>query len=469
MTERAGLLRLPASIFGRMRLLLVAVFTVGTLAAMAAAWAFASAAATEAYDRLLVSAAAQISEAIQIDQGRIVAPSPDSAFETLGQATNDRFFFAVRGPNRQLLTGYSSLWADTSATRDDHPVFGYRHYSGARVRTVTLRRLIASPTAEGWCSVIVAQTLDARHRLVARLLLKIGGIILFVSALGFVSSLEALRRTLMPFDRIARTLAQRRPQDTKPLDVESPREIQALVEAINDAFRRLQDQMSKLQSLAAVAAHQIRTPLAALGAQTEMLLRDKTASARSARAERLRTHIATLSRLTNQLLGQAMVSYRTEKIPHQRVELIELAHQVLRDAVPESLDRDLAVDCDASEQALFVVGDGISLREALVNLVSNAVTHGAPSLLRVQVRREGGYAVVAVADDGPGIPPDVWDSAARPFQLPRNARDGAGLGLSIAADVAGAHGGELLFGRSTDGLFEVVVRLPLARDDGTFL
>lgn len=466
MTARSNAAMLmPGSIFGRLRLLLVAVFAVGAIIAMAAAWAFSTAAATDAYDRLLLSAAAQISDAIQVDQGRIIASPPDSAFETLAQSTGDRFFFSVRAPDGDVLTGYPALTVVNSPPREGTAIFGTRDFAGAPMRTITLYRLIASPTVKGWCSVVVAQSLDARHRLIVRLMLKIGAIILFVGTLGFVASLVAVRKALAPFDRIGRALAERRAQDTAPLHVDSPRETQALVEAINDALRRLHDRMSKLQSFTGIAAHQIRTPLSALSAQTELLLTDKTPDARLQRVDRLRKHIATLSRLTNQLLGQAMVSYRSERIPHQRVELIELVHQVLRDAIPESLDRDLSVDFAPIEAFLYVEGDTVSLREALVNLVSNAVIHGARSLLRVRVLVDQPNAVVSVADDGPGIDPAFWESAVQPFDLPRNERDGAGLGLSIVADVARAHGGELAFARATDGLFEVSLIISLASSD----
>lgn len=462
--HRYAAMLMSDSIFGRLRLLLVTVFALGTVVAMAAAWAFSTAAATDAYDRLLLSAAAQISDAIDVDQGRIVALPPDSAFETLAQSTGDRFFFAVRAPNGDVITGNPALTVASSAPQEGAAIFGTRDFSGAPMRTVTLYRLIASPTTRGWSSVVVAQSLDARHGLVVRLMLKIGAAILFVGTLGFIASLVAVRKALAPFDRIGHALAERRAQDTAPLQVDSPRETQALVEAINDALRRLHGRMSKLESFTGIAAHQIRTPLSALSAQTELLLTDKTAKARVERVERLRKHIATLSRLTNQLLGQAMVSYRSERIPHQRVDLVELVHQLLRDAIPESLDRDLSVEFEPTDTSIFVEGDKISLREALVNLVGNAVTHGARSLMRVRicVNDAAARAVVIVADDGPGIDPALWESAAQPFHLARNERDGAGLGLAIVADVARAHGGELVFARAEDGLFEIRLILPLA-------
>ncbi len=456
----------PDSIFGRIRLLLIGVFAVGAGVAMVAAWLFSTAAATDAYDRLLLSAAAQLSDAIQVDQGRVIALPPDSVFETLGQSTGDRFFFAVRAPDGEVLTGHSTLTAATSAPRDGTPIFGQRNFAGAPMRTVTFHRLIASPAVTGWCSIVVAQTLDARHQLVVRLMLKIGAIIIFIGASGYIASLLAVRRALVPFDRISNALADRRSQDTAPLTIDSPRETRALVEAINHALQRLQDRMDKLQSFTSMAAHQIRTPLAALSAQTELLTTDRTADAREQRVNRLRRHVATLSRLTNQLLGQAMVSYRSECVPHLRVDLVDLIHQVLRDAIPESLDRDLSVEFDPGEVPIYTDGDKISLREALVNLVNNALTHGAPSLLCVQVQTAGARVAVSVADDGPGIDPARWESVTQPFQSQRREGKGAGLGLAIAADVARAHGGELAFACTGDGLFEVRLILPLASRQG---
>lgn len=453
---------MPPSIFGRLRLLLVAVFSVGAIIAMIAAWTFSTTAAADAYDRLLLSAATQLSDAIGVDQGKITALPPDSVFETLALSTGDRFFFSVRAPDGKVLDGYPDLQVASPAHENEAPVFNTRHFAGASMRTVTIHRLIASPAVKGWCSVVVAQTLNARNRLVVRLMIKIGATVFFVGTLGFIASLFAIRRALVPFDRIGGALAERRPQDTTPLVIDSPREIQALVGAINEALRRLQERMSKLQRFAGIAAHQIRTPLSALGAQAELLLSDRTASARAKRVERLQKHIATLSRLTNQLLGQAMVSYRSERVAHERVEIIALIHQVLRDAIPESLDRDISIEFEPVEKALYVQGDAISLREALVNLVSNAVIHGAPSLLCVRLTSQGDNAVISVIDDGPGIDPALWPDVTRPFFQVRDEGDGAGLGLAIVADIAQAHGAELIFGRDEHGFFAISLMVPLA-------
>lgn len=451
----ASRIKFPPSIFGRLRLLLAMVFLIGALGALMAAWTLSKRAATDAYDQLLISSATQISEAITAENGQYSVLPPDSAFETLAQSKDDRFFFAVRAPDGSLLTGEPRLLPKTGPQDGGLPSLDYIDDDGEMMRTVTIHRFIASLDTKGWSSVVVAQSLGARYQLVAGLMLKIGGIVIFVAALGFLASLEAVKRALRPFDRIGHALASRRAQDTGPIEVESPSETRALVETINHSFHRLNERLNKLQNFAGVAAHQIRTPLAALGAQTELLLTDQTQQSRHRRVERIRTHLGKLSRLTHQLLGQAMVSYRSDRIPHQEVDLVELVRHVLRDAIPESLDRDLAIELDHAEPHIRVPGDDISLREALANLVNNAVTHGAATTLRVQIAEQPDHICIAIADDGPGIASQLWATATRPFQLPRAEGAGAGLGLSIAADVAKAHGGMLAFAWTAERLFEI--------------
>src|SRR5262249_55048337 len=144
-------------------------------------------------------------------------------------------------------------------------------FSDAPIRTAVVGRFLAGPSGEGWSNVAVAQTRHARSAMAWSLMEKTGALVLFVGALGFVASIVAARRALLPLARIEKALAGRDVQDFTRLDVDSPRETQALVDAINALMARFSGQMAKLHTFIAVAAHQIRTPLAALNAQIELL------------------------------------------------------------------------------------------------------------------------------------------------------------------------------------------------------
>lgn len=452
--------RAQRSVFDHLRLLLAGVFLSGGALALLAAWFFSNALANDTYDRLLISAAVQIAETVGIDQTHVTANPPDAAFETLALARDDRLFYAVRAPDGRLVTGSDMLAARVSGRELESPRLADAEVAGEAVRTATIGRYITTPGEAGWASIVVAQTRLARNALAVNLMLKIGALIVFVSALGFFSALAVARRALLPLARIEQALGQRDLNDVRPLAVSSPRETQALVDAINQVMARLADRMAKLQAFVGVAAHQIRTPIAAVTAQAELLEADRTPAARRARAERIRGRLAELGRLTNQLLGHAMVVYRADTAPHAIVDLGEVARKALREGVPQALDRDLIVTFHPPSRSIRVQGDALSLHEGLTNLVHNAAVHGAPSRLEVSVDESDGWATVSVWDNGPGIPRDTWAAAVTPFTAPRTGRPGAGLGLSIVHEIATAHGGRLEFDLPPDGGFTVRVSLP---------
>jgi two-component system sensor histidine kinase TctE len=456
--------RAGGSVFNRLRLLLATVFLVGSTIALTAAWLFSNTAADEAFDQLMVSAAVQIAETLDVEQGHAVVAPPDAAFETLALAGDDRIFYSVWGPDGRLLTGYAAL-----KPADARPTVAAPRTANARIldnaiRTVTLGHYIAGDGVRGWSTVVVGQTRNARRALAWRLMAKTSLLVISIGLLGFVSSLAAARRALRPLARIEEALALRQPHDVTPLDVKSPRETLALVEAINAVMTRLAEHMAKLQQFAAVAAHQIRTPLAALTAQLELLDADTSPAARRARVERLRLRVGELARLTNQLLGHAMIVYRRDLHARERVDLTALARSACDNSVPLSLARDLSIVFKAPREPVTVAADPLGLREALTNVIHNAVTHGAVSRLEVRVEADGETARVVVFDDGPGIRPEDWDAVLSPFTAVRSGGNGAGLGLSIVRDVVEAHGGQVVFDNLADGGFEVGLILPRRRD-----
>ena len=118
---------------------------------------------------------------------------------------------------------------------------------------------------------------------------------------------------------------------------------------------------------------------------------------------------------------------------------------------------------DAPEGPVPVQGDAVALREAVANLVGNAIAHGARTLVHVRVGMEGKQPVIEVSDDGPGIPPADWQRVREPFHARDGARPGAGLGLAIAEAVILSHGGTMAFRHETGENFAVLLLFPKAR------
>jgi two-component system sensor histidine kinase TctE len=457
----AGWRQVPSSVNVRFRILLFTVFGVGALLALLAGWGFAQSASDEAYDRLLQSAAVQLFDGASSTDGQVTILPPESAFDTLSLAEDDRFFYSVRAPSGKLLTGYPNLPEAGSARRGSLAMSDL-HYLGESVRVLTLRRPVRTAKSEGYLSVSVAQTRMARDAMQLRLFERSAPVTLAIAALGLLASLFAAAYAVGPLARLESALEARKPRDLTPLRIDGPRETEALVAAINALVLRIGHRVEKLELFAGLAAHQLRTPLAALGSQVDLLANDDDEKVRKVRIARLAVRLKELNRLIHQLLGHAMIAYRGDIVPTDVVDLSSLARSVAQDMLAGLTERrELRVEVD--ETLLEIVGDEIMLREAVTNLVANAATHGARRLIQIRLRAEGNVAIISVSDDGPGIAAEHWTAAAEPFSMKRQNETGAGLGLSIARHTAISHGGDLAFGHDDNGLFMVSMRLAVAK------
>jgi two-component system sensor histidine kinase TctE len=326
------------------------------------------------------------------------------------------------------------------------------------VRAFAIARALPDPDRNGWAYVILAQTTEARNALAREIT---SGAMVIVAIMVFIAlagTLLAVRYALRPVAILAETLKVRDPEDLTPLDAPVPKELKPFIGSINFFMHRLDERVIRLQHFIADAAHQIRTPLTALSAQIDML-GDKPDAAR---VERLRQRTEELSNLTNQLLSHAMVIHRSATAPLVGVDLVEVARTAFNHAIPMTVDPDIIIAFEASQTTIVVRGDALSVREAISNLISNALRHGAISRLDVRVSAADGLAKVEVEDDGPGIPEENWVTVAQRFAVTDGNRPRvSGLGFAIAAEVAAAHQGRISFRRGSG--FAVILEIPMTQ------
>lgn len=442
-----------SSLFLRLMATISAVLLGGAALLAYAASNYAERAAQNAYDRLLVGAAEQIRETLRIEDGAITTDIPVSAFVALSLSRQERVFYRVVGPGGETLTGYDDLpAAQSDASADDLWNATYRK---AEVRIATLRQFMAGAPQPGWATVVVAHTTGSRAALARDLTLRALLLLGIMSLIALAGVAAAVRFALSPLHRISSALAARQPNDLTPLDVEAPPEISGLVAAINRFIAKLSDRMDDLRHIIDDAAHQIRTPVTALSAQVDLLQAETSPERRQHQIERIAARTAQIGRLANQLLSQTLVSHRARSATLERLDLRDVLRQAAADAVPAALDRDIAVSFELPEDPVDIEGDPITLREALRNLIDNAVQHGARTRLSLAVRQEPGVIVAEIADDGPGIPEEHWPLVTRRFWRASGDGEGFGLGLAIAADVARAHAARLTFARLESGEFAV--------------
>lgn len=282
---------------------------------------------------------------------------------------------------------------------------------------------------------------------------------LLLLSLTWLSAVRGLR----PLNTLARQIETRSAADLAPVSAPVPySETRPLVDSINDLIGRIQSTLANERNFLADAAHELRTPLAALQAQLHVLVHAQTAQERAAAEEDMRSAMARAAALLKQLLS--IVRLESEAVPRQpqRTELAELVQERVAIFAKTALDKSVELDLDSPASCSAVV-DRDAIVSLIDNLVDNAVRYvHAGGRVSVALSNTDGAIVLRVADDGPGIAAAERDRVFERFRrLPGNDEPGSGLGLAIVRRVVLLHGGAI---RISDGLggrgVTIEVRLP---------
>jgi len=272
-------------------------------------------------------------------------------------------------------------------------------------------------------------------------------------------------RGLRPLRRVTSALDTRHPEALDPLpDQRLPLEVQPLVRALNGLLQRLATALDIQKAFVADAAHELRTPLAAVQIQAQLVSRAKEDATRGEALADLQAGVTRATRLAEQLLALA----RSEPDGLATTDAIDL-RALLSDCVlayaPLAQDRGVDLGIEASESAT-VIGDPESLRVMFNNLVDNATKY-TPRGGRVDVSLhvEGGHPVVRIADSGPGIEPAERERVFNRFYRAgagenrvRTDVAGSGLGLAIVRRIATQHQAAISLDESQAGGLQVTVR-----------
>ena len=284
--------------------------------------------------------------------------------------------------------------------------------------------------------------------------------LVLIAALGTFVAWWVAARALRPLAEIA---ARARSLGALP-DGSLPRtgsgdEVDRLAAVLNDLFGRVRDEALRVRRLTADVGHALRTPLTAIRGTLEL----QVARAEGADAETLGATIEQvddLSRLVNQLLLLEKLETRPDDhLKLERIDLFALARSLVE--YLRVLAEDRGVSLELSGAPVEVDADPAQIRQVIVNLIDNALRH-TPRGGRVElaVGVHGDRVRLAVADSGPGIPPDMLDRVFERFYTTGASADGGiGLGLAIARAIALGHGGELTASSPGGALF--VLELPL--------
>ncbi len=274
----------------------------------------------------------------------------------------------------------------------------------------------------------------------------------------------SVRLALRPWRQVSKETAERGPADLTPLSYTPPhKELQPLVQSINSLLQRVRDSTSRERSLIADAAHELRTPLAAMRVNVEALKEQSTDEGQ----RELMGNLLRSNDRAARLVGQLLQLMRSDAVPDNALPVMLSLDALVQDrlAMIEGLASARGIELElVCEDNVPVLGERESLVSMIDNLVNNAIKYSpAGGTVMVHVAREGPHALLTVSDQGPGIPAALRERVFdRFFRNPDQTQSGSGLGLAIVKSVVDRHGGEVTLGETAEGGLLATVRLPLA-------
>jgi len=338
-----------------------------------------------------------------------------------------------------------------SANMDTVPMAAAtRGFATVRLKDGAEWRVFATQGAERDVQVFVGEQTSSRSAILWAVLRSVLLPLAFALPLLALAGWWAVRRGLAPLRHLSEVLGQRRPEVLAPVVLQDmPTEMQPLVQALNGLLERIGRMLESERRFTADAAHELRTPIAAIRAQAQVAL-----GAGQDDVQRQHALLATLAGCdrATRLVAQLLTLARLEAAPPQdasAVELGDLARSVAAELAPTALARRQILELDAGVPCK-VTGNALLLAVLMRNLIDNALRYSPDGAqIRVAVAQESGQAVLRVEDSGPGMSEqEMARLGERFYRAPGQAQPGSGLGWSIVKRIAVVLGAQVQVSRS---------------------
>lgn len=411
---------------------------------------YAAQIAQQSQDSILRASVISMLDTANVQNGIVEMDIPYSSFSILNTPTDDRIFYVIYQDDN-VLSGYDDL-AVPPLPANTRIAFQTSVYAEVPVRQVTATRTLIGSELRTRITASVAQTQDNLDDTLARISQHAAALGAGFFSLAMLLSMWAASATIAPLRRLAESLTRRGPQDLSPVIKPVPSEMAPLVSSLNSLMARLEQSLKQSEDFIAEAAHRMRTPIATVRSHAETTLQrvDKEDNRRALRS--MIHAIDESSRAAGQLLDHAMIIFRSNQLVRTEVDLVDLVKDIVLRIKPlaEMKDVELQLETDICAS---VAGDSILLQNAIRNLIDNAMKYSSSESVIHLVVRANPTPTLEVRDQGPGFHMDEIELLTGRFTRGRNSSGtiGSGLGLTIARDVAIAHGGTLQLSNNSSG------------------
>jgi two-component system, OmpR family, sensor histidine kinase TctE len=439
---------LRVGLLSRLGLVLVLLLTLDAVACYFTALYFANL----VYDRWLIDSTRSLAQAVRSEHGRTQFDVPVVALQIFQFDEVDKTYFRVSSQKREYIAGETSLRDVTSA-----PINGIGladgTLGGQRVRIVSTR--LSPPQTDDIVTVTVAETLIKRVTLARDILLAMVAPQVGLLAIALWLAWLGVSRGLKPLTDLAAQIEARDQNNLSPVPQTGlPREARVLTARINDLLGRLGNAMQAQRRFVADAAHQLRTPIAAVMLHAERAQRAADEATEHEALRALHRSVERAGRMSQQLLALARTDPEAViAVELKPLDLAALARRTGEEWIPRALQRDIDFGLIVPESAVTILGDERMLGELLSNLIDNALRYGKPSGSVSLIVEDAVQPKLSVQDDGPGIPEEERARIfERFYRMPGSGGEGCGLGLAIVKEIARMHSATVEVATGTDGV-----------------
>ncbi len=311
-------------------------------------------------------------------------------------------------------------------------------------------------TADSSNNVLLKTHLDnVNHKLEKQIILDDLLMILVLFPIsGFITFL-LVQRALNTFEKVTQEVANRKLAYLEPVELSGvPKEIKPLVQEINQLLFRLKQGFEREKRFAADAAHELRTPLAALKTQAQVALRAEDPEMRKLALQHVIEGVDRSTHLVQQLLTFSRLIAQAEVlIEMSDITLYKLVAEIIANMAPQAIDKQIDIELLPGNEKAIIQGNSKALNTLIFNLVDNAIRY-TPSggAIVVSIEKDKNHIILKVSDNGNGIPEEFRSRLfERFFRVLGNDTPGSGLGFAIIEQVAKLHKAEINIQAPTSG------------------
>lgn len=302
---------------------------------------------------------------------------------------------------------------------------------------------------------VLAERYDTRNELGHRIAQDDLYIMLLTFPLSGLLIWIIIGRGLDSLEKVAEEVANRAPTHLEPVDLhEVPEEIKPVIDELNKLFFRLKEGFEREKRFAADAAHELRTPLAALKTQAQVALHSNDIEEKNQALQKLIASVNRSTHIVQQLLTMSRLVPEAAHVDEKdEVNLSRLTREILAMLAPAAVEKQIDLEFESNTENLTVYGNSTALGILIRNLVDNSIRYcNEHGRIIVRLSKLKNEVMFEVSDNGPGIPVELQSRVfERFFRVLGNKSPGSGLGLAIVQQIAELHGGRLLLDTPKEG------------------